>query len=117
MEVMTRYSFDPGKGWTTYHQGEGERYDVNWHQGAETGQDGEEQVVPGFGSVPSDLCDGTGLARQRGPRGAHRQRAGPAAQAGPAIKMAAWFNVKLGRHRGHYGGCFTPHRSDAVTWK
>lgn len=52
----------------SYHDGESERYDVDGHQGAEAGQDGQDQVVPGFRSVPSDLCDGTGLAGERGPR-------------------------------------------------
>lgn len=48
----------------SYHDGEGERHDVDGPQGAEAGQDGQEEVVPGLGPVQWGLCDGTGLASQ-----------------------------------------------------
>lgn len=48
----------------SYHNGEGERHDVDGPQGAEAGQDGQEEVVPGLGPVQRGLCDGTGLASQ-----------------------------------------------------
>lgn len=56
----------------SYHHGEGEGHDGDGPQRAEAGQDGEEQVVPRLGSVHSGLCEGTGLAGERGPGGARR---------------------------------------------
>lgn len=34
-----------------YHNGEGQRYDVDWPHWAEAGQDGQKQEVSGFGPV------------------------------------------------------------------
>lgn len=48
----------------SYHNREGECHDVDGPQGAEAGQDGQEQVVPGLGTIQRGLCDGTGLASQ-----------------------------------------------------
>lgn len=99
----------------TYHHREGERHDVDGDQRAEAGQDGEDQVIPGLGSVRSGLCDCTGLARERGPGGARHYRAGPAARARTAVNVAAWLSVELGRHRGGCGGWVGHVGGHAVT--
>lgn len=105
------------RSWRSYHHREGQGHDVDGDQRAEAGQDGQEQVVPGFGPVPGALCDGAGLASQRGPGRARRQRAGPAAQARPAVNMATWLGVKLGRHRGRCGRRLAHGESKTITWK
>lgn len=47
------------------HDGEGEGHDVDGPHGAEARQNGQQQIVPGFGSVLAFRA-GAGLAAQRG---------------------------------------------------
>lgn len=61
------------------HDREGEGHDVDGPEGAEAGEDGQDEVVSRLGGVHSCLRAGAGFTTQRGTRRTTSQRARPAA--------------------------------------
>lgn len=89
----------------SYHDGEGESHDVDGPQGAEAGQNGQDQVVSGLRPVHGSLWAGAGLPGQRGSGRTTRHRPRPAAR--PRAVSSVF--------RGGGGGV-PHHRADTVTW-
>lgn len=97
--------FQPNNITCTYHNGVNESHDVDWPDGAEARDDGQDEVVFGFGAVQRWIGGDTGVAwnRRTGREGRVGDGAGPAAHPRAAHGRMVRVRQRMmpARRRGH----------------